>query len=122
MELREFIAETLTEIQQGVQDAIRRRTGSDFRGAINPVWGIDTNAIGPDCLQKVEFDVAVTVTEKSVGGGKAGIKVFSIELGGELSKGAEQSTVSRIKFSIPIAPPVQMVHPTSGEKSYSSSD
>jgi hypothetical protein len=112
VELKEFIAETLTQIQEGVQDAINRRsTKPDSAGVINPVWGTDGDAIGIDHLQKVEFDVAVTVTDKSGGSGKAGIKVFSVELGGELSKGAEQSTASRIKFSIPIVPPVQLVNP-----------
>ena len=100
MELKEFIAETLVQIQEGVQDAIKRRASEESSaGVINPVFGIDMDAAGDTHVQKVEFDVAVTVTEKSGGGGKAGIKVFSIELGGELSKGAEQSTASRVKFA-----------------------
>ena len=64
------------------------------------------NAAGEHHIQKVEFDVAVTVTDKNSSWGKAGIRIISIELGGELSKGTELSTVSRIKFAIPVIPPV----------------
>lgn len=115
MELREFIAETLVQIQEGVQDAISRRSGTpQAAGVINPVFGTDMDAAGPDHIQKVDFDVAVTVTEKANAGGKAGIKVFSIELGGEAGKSAEQSIVSRVKFAVPLISPVQLVQPSSG--------
>lgn len=117
MELKEFISETLVQIQEGVQDAIQRRSAvSSSAGVINPVFGIDMDAASPDHIQKVEFDVAVTVTDKVSGSGKAGIKVFSIELGGEAGKSAEQSTVSRIKFVVPIISPVQLVKPINSEK------
>lgn len=112
MELKEFIAETLVQIQEGVDDAIRRRSATNgAAGVINPVFGATMNAAGTDHLQKVEFDIAVTVSDKATGGGKAGLKVFSVELSGEVSKGAEQSTVSRIKFTVPVIPPVQLVRP-----------
>ena len=111
MDLKDFIAETLVQIQEGVQEAINRRSASQgAAGVINPVWG-NVNEISPDHRQNVEFDVAVTVTDKTTAGGNAGIKVFSIELGGKAEKGAEQSTVSHIKFSIPLVPPVQIVLP-----------
>ncbi|TXC85526.1 hypothetical protein [Paraburkholderia azotifigens] len=108
MELSEFITETLVQIQTGVRDEIAKQNALGVSGAINPVFGDEVHA---EHLQKVEFDVAVTVTvtDKSNGGGKAGIKVFSIELGGELSKSAEQSTASRVKFAIPVVPPVEFL-------------
>lgn len=112
MELKEFIAETLVQIQEGVGDAIKRRSATyGAAGVINPVFGATMNATGADHLQKVEFDIAVTVSDKATGGGKAGLKVFSVELSGEVSKGAEQSSVSRIKFTVPVIPPVQLVIP-----------
>ena len=111
MELREFVKETLVAINMGVQDAITAHQAlPDAVGAINPVWGKDAGAIGPDHRQNVEFDVAVTVTDKSSVGGKAGIKIFSVvDIGGEGSSALEQSSVSRIKFTIPIVPAVQIV-------------
>jgi hypothetical protein len=74
-------------------------------------WGTD---VREEHVQKVEFDVAVTATDKSNGGGKAGIKVFSVELGGEGSKSAEHSIASRVKFVIPAIPPVQIIKPSNG--------
>jgi hypothetical protein len=82
---------------------------------VSPVWEDGTKVDWKDYVQPVEFDVAVTATDKHEATGKGGIKVFTIaELGGEGSKSKERSTVSRIKFSIPIVPPSQQVdrHPT----------
>jgi hypothetical protein len=116
MDLREFLSETLVQIQMGVQDAITKHQAlPDSVGVINPVWGADASAISSEHVQKVEFDVAVTVTDKTGGSGKGGLKIFSLEMGAEASKSIEQSSVSRIKFSIPIVPAVQIV--TSGSRS-----
>lgn len=112
LELKEFISETLVQIMEGVQAAIdRRRDAPDVKGVINPIFGETADAAGDNHIQKVDFDVAVTVTEKKTGTGKAGIRVLSLELGGELGKAAEQSTASHIKFSIPFVPPAQLITP-----------
>ena len=113
MDLREFVRDTLVQIQMGVQDAITAHMAeAGSVGVINPVWGADANAIGAEHVQKVEFDVAVTVSNKVEGGGKAGIKVFSaFEASGEGKKALEESSVSRIKFTVPIVPAVQIVKP-----------
>jgi hypothetical protein len=112
--LDEFISATLVGIQRGVQRAIEERSKEgQTGGVINPVFGKSVEAginAGRD-LQKVEFDVAVTVSDKSSKDGKAGIRVFSIELGGGASTGAEHSIVSRVKFTVPVIPPVQLVLP-----------
>ncbi len=110
MELREFVAETLIAIQEGVQDAIARMKERKVIGTVSPVWDDGTKVDWKEYVQPVEFDVAVTATNKVEAGGKGGIKVLTIaELGAEGSKSAEHSTVSRIKFSIPIVPPAQSV-------------
>lgn len=112
MELSSFITETLVQIQQGVEEAIKQRKATPGAfGAINPAFGKDANAFSKHHVQQVEFDVAVTVSEKSSKAGKAGLKVFSAELGGEINKDAENSTVSRIKFTIPIIPAGELVKP-----------
>jgi Trypsin-co-occurring domain 2 len=108
MELREFVAETLLAIQEGVADAIRRADESKTLGRINPVWegGADEKVDWKEYVQPVEFDVAVTTTTKSEAEGKGSVKVLSVvELGAEGSKSREHSRVSRIKFSIPISAP-----------------
>jgi len=107
MELKEFITETIVQIREGVQDAIKRR--SDTRsaaGVINPAW-VDT--FSDSNRQMVEFDVAVTVADKLAGSAHGGLRVLSVELGAKGSKEAEKSTVSRVKFSLPIIPPMTRV-------------
>jgi hypothetical protein len=107
MELKDFVAETLLAIQEGVADAIRRSDENSTVGRINPVWQSANEKIDwKEYVQPVEFDVAVTTTDKSAASGKGAVKVLSIaELGADGSKSREQSTVSRIKFSIPISAP-----------------
>jgi hypothetical protein len=110
MELREFVTETLIAIQEGVFEAIKRRQESPMVGAINPAWNPkDGEKVDwKDYEVPVEFDVAVTATDKSGTTGKGGIKVFTVaDVGVEGSKSSERNTVSRIKFSIRIVPPLQ---------------
>jgi hypothetical protein len=113
MDLREFVRDSLVQIQMGVVDAIQAHMAEvGSVGVINPVWGEDANSIGAEHIQKVEFDVAVTVSSKAEGGAKAGIRIFSaLEAGAEGKKTAEESLVSRIRFSVPIVPAVQIVRP-----------
>lgn len=108
MELNEFIAVTLSEIQKGVQAAISDTIKNSVNGAINPVWGT-TNDIGASHIQSVKFDIAVTVVEKVSGSVDGGIKVVGLNFGGGGSGASETTEVSRIQFSIPIVPPVTTV-------------
>lgn len=107
MELREFVTETLVQIQEGVQNAIARRSGHEAKGVINPAWSdtyTDANR------QMVEFDVAVTVVDKLEGSASGGLRVLSIEIGAKGSKAAEKNIVSRVKFSVPVVSPMTRVH------------
>jgi hypothetical protein len=108
MELEEFVAEALVAIQKGVKAAIDLAESGGTIGRINPIWS--DNIDWPKHVQLVEFDIAVTAGEKSSAGGKGGVKVFSFEIAADGSKGVERSTVSRVKFSIPIVPPAQVTH------------
>jgi hypothetical protein len=109
MELHDFIAITLGEIQEGVQSAINNTIAKGVKGAINPAWGI-TNDLGRQYLQDVQFDIAVTVVEKDTAAAKAGIKVMGLDVGGGGTMSAESSRVSRVKFSIPVIPPVTTIN------------
>lgn len=71
MELKEFIASTLGEIQEGVQMAINETIKSGVNGAINPSWG-GTNNINASLIQNVNFDIAVTVADEEKAGVKGG--------------------------------------------------
>lgn len=66
MELRDFIAATLGEIQEGVQAAIDTTIANRVKGAINPVWGT-TDDLGAKHIQNIQFDIAVTAVEKASG-------------------------------------------------------
>ncbi|BCV41211.1 hypothetical protein [Shewanella algae] len=108
MELKDFVASTLGEIQEGVQLAINRAMDRKTNGAINPCWG-ETSDIGPSHVQNVNFDIAVTVADEEKAGINGGIKVVGISLGGEDSSKSTTSRVSRIQFSIPVIPPVTTI-------------
>lgn len=108
MELKEFVKATLLETMEAIHEAQKEwhtRTGG--RGVINPAWG-GTEELHKH-VQQLEFDVAVTVEKKTSGRAGGGVKVVALDLGvgGEIA--ASNSTVSHIKFKVPIVPPVQVV-------------
>jgi hypothetical protein len=113
MELKEFISEALTQIVQGVQEA---QAGVKDSGAeINPrvMGGIEYVAKHGGGLetqngnyaQIVEFDVAVTATEGKGTKGGIGIVAGAINLGSSGQSNTENSSVSKLKFKVPVALP-----------------
>lgn len=95
MELREFVAKTLSAILDGVEDAIRDAP-KERTGKIAPI--IEGLEDWSKALKSVEFDVVVTGEEKSSASGRGRINVLP-----EGSEALESSTISRIKFGVPIA-------------------
>lgn len=119
MELKDFIATSLKEIVAGVktaQDEIREQGGY-----VNPATSIyqrpetfigvtDSNLH----VYRIDFDVAVTAASGKKTGASLGVQVASLidaKLGGQSD--AQRQTISRIRFSVPIALPVDQ---TSVEK------
>ena len=107
MELKEFIASTLGEIQEGVQMAINQTIKNGISGAINPNFGASNK--DRSLIQNINFDIAVTVADEEKAGINGGIKVVGISLGAQDSASSTTSRVSRIQFSIPVIPPVTVV-------------
>ncbi len=105
MELEKFISETLSEIQKGVDSAIKKT--SDDNGAINPSFGGEKDL--EELVQEVKFDIAVTTTEEASVSAGGGIKVVGLKLGADGQDITKSSNVSRIQFSVPLIPPVQMI-------------
>src|SRR3569832_2454963 len=99
MELREFIANTITEIQNGVQLAIDQT--HDVKGAVNPIWG-SRDAISEKNTQDIKKNKTNTTTKKTNGQAGAGIKVLGLGVDGAYSASNENSRVSRIQFKIPV--------------------
>ena len=112
MELQEFITESLTQIMAGV--AAAAEAAKEHGALINPRMtheGGDKRALvmtgsGPSFAETVHFDIAVTVTEGTES--KAGIGIFAgaVGLGAKGATAAETSSVSRLKFNVPIAFPM----------------
>jgi len=114
VELKDFIKTVLIDLITGVDEAksaLGKQQGSLICAPLGPAYrkefDLQIDAMGR-YYQKVEFDVAVTVAEEStVQGnlkGKAGfIKVLSISADMDGSTNASNSTVSRVKFHVPIA-------------------
>ena len=109
MELDTFITETLRQIIKGVQIAQKHEDCKEAR--INPDTiknkpARSTTFVG-ERIQNIEFDVAVTIEEAT--GKKAGIGIFTgaLGIGGQADSNAASSSVSRIKFSVPVILPTE---------------
>lgn len=107
MELKEFITETLTQIAEGVKDASPKYKEL---GGMAPYYESNVSAISggvaiKDKVVNVEFEVALTNTNKD--GGKAGIGVALsiVRAGIDKSKSIEEESLTRVKFNVPIALP-----------------
>ncbi len=104
MDLQTFVCETLCQIQAGVQDAIKRGGA----GVINPLFSrYDQDK--QDIVEKVTFDVAVTASEGEEREGKAGLRVWSVGVGGAIKGATASETVSRVQFAVRIVAPTTAV-------------
>lgn len=113
MKLDEFITESLNSIIKGVEDSKEYAISKNAR--INPrlgKWDYEKtlttyykNEDGAIEISKIEFDIAVTTSEKEENGIKAGISVYGIGIGGKTQGTEENKTVSRIKFNVSLAMP-----------------
>lgn len=112
--LKEFVSQTLTEIVEGVLDAqgkvialAEKGTSLEVVAQVSPTidnlharqntWRSSWGSV----VQNVEFDVAVTISKEK--GGKGGISVWGAGLEGGAT--ASNSSVSRIRFYVPITLP-----------------
>ncbi len=102
MELQNFIKSTLISIVEGVsnaQDYVKDK--EELKGTyIRPNDGHFDGKRG--IIREVDFDVAVHASGGSTTEKNVGIIVASLGLGRKDNKKEENSSVSRIKFSIPI--------------------
>ena len=110
MELKDFVSQSIVQICDGVADA-RRQKGADV---VNP--GISMRISDKDLhnrgnlvaergriIREIEFDVAVTTSEGTKTKGAIGILVAGLGLGSQGQTDKASGSVSRIKFSVPIA-------------------
>ena len=116
--LKEFIKETLREITEATIEfaddnqatganpnpAIRDGASVAQHGLVVGIFDHDKNR--HYLIMPVEFDVAVSVEDKDTKGAGGGLKVVSfLKAEGHLEQESISSSVSRIKFKIPLQLP-----------------
>ena len=113
MKLQEFVSETLKEIIAGVKESQKYAESEGAWVSPRMFTRGDKTSIryladkDHANIEQIEFDVAVTSTEGSATEAGAGIFVAAIGLGAKGKSDASSSSVSRIKFSIPLGLPTQ---------------
>ena len=112
MELKTFVAESLTQICEGIRDAQARTL--ELGAYVSPLSAREDMA-RPDGTVDVEFDVAVVVASEkgSTSGSEGGLMVAmaSFFKAGAKSESksselAQDATVSRLKFVVPVRWPL----------------
>jgi len=112
MEFRDFIANTLIQLVDGV--LIAQEYVKDKGGVINPSEGFPSDfdkmsrtMEKHQLVHIIEFDVAVTVAEDKQLQGGIGIIVPELNIGyqGEITN--QKSAASRVQFSMPVILPTQ---------------
>ena len=108
MDLKEFITETMTGIIEATNE-LQEKWGEAGVIVNPPVDSKQSNLFQEGStshvfrqIQNVSFDVAVTAATETGGGGKAGLKVFSAEVGVDGTHTRQNEEVSRVQFSIPL--------------------
>ena len=119
MGIQEFVKASIIGIMSGIKEAQKEydKGNSAFDPIICPAWGPPISDIGgsakghADKIHELEFDLAITITEASStkANGSARVKVIGVysgELGCLAESTGTQSTISRIRFNVPIRYPL----------------
>jgi hypothetical protein len=109
MEISEFVVETIKQVCKGVSEASLECSQSGV--IVNPPisvgedgnYSVPRNALQRR-VEKIYFDIAVEVTEKS---GQAGVAIQVLSDQENTPKDVKNSTASHISFSIPVCLPTQ---------------
>jgi hypothetical protein len=109
MDLKEFVAASLTQIADGIKMA---QDATKSSGAwISPVTSLTpggpemsriTTPEGRRYVHEVSFDVAITVSDEQKAGAGAGITIFGAKVGADGGVTYQNAAVSRVQFSVPI--------------------
>lgn len=110
MKLQDFVSETLKEIITGVEKA--QKAAKNSGAEINPRDHFEAPSgkylfRAGFLAEHVEFDVAVTTSEGTESKGGLGIFVAGIGVGAQGKSDSSSSSVSHIKFAVPIVLPPQ---------------
>ena len=113
MELKEFVTAVLQQITDGVVDAQKRGIFVNPRKKHHSVKPAFYHTIDgenyEESLQTVDFEVGLT-NEVGSGGGRIGVSLGSFSFGADGGGKTSNSSVTRIRFSIPMLLPVYKSH------------
>ena len=112
MELKDFVSESIKQIIDGVNEA--KRYAGENGGMINPRrWGWNSTNVQAKfdrttgaAIETIEFDVAVTAIDGTKTKGGIGVFMGAVGIGSQGQSENSHSSVSRLKFSVPVVLPV----------------
>ncbi|MCA3451930.1 MAG: hypothetical protein INF92_16535 [Rhodobacter sp.] len=108
MDLRDFIKETISAI---VTATVELQSELESTGVIiNPPVSVTARELYEEGstshtsrrIEIVDFDVAISAAAETSGGGKAVLRILSIEAGADGKHQRTSEEVSRVRFSIPL--------------------
>lgn len=111
MKLDEFIFESIKQVIDGIDNAREyaetkgaKISGENlnFIGAKNGGGIVYMNSDNSEIVEKIDFDIAVTAKEGDKVKGGIGLFVGAIGIGTQGHAESENSSISRIKFSVPL--------------------
>lgn len=110
MELKEFIVNALTDITGAIKDCQENiDNGAIFAPTNTKAENKINTPTGELVVSEIAFDVAVTASSENTDGvsGGGGISVLSLNFGlkGSNEDKTMESTISRIRFAIPLVYP-----------------
>lgn len=108
MELKDFIKDVITDIYEGISEA-KKQTGKSILpsgGLVSEGIPYVKNGIGPTAsatmVSNLEFEVSLTDGNKDGVSGGIGVLLGSLSLGGKSNSESQQTSLSKIRFNIPI--------------------
>lgn len=108
MELQEFVKETLLQITKGVKDA--QEAAKEYGAVVNPkiMPGCESAQISGEYrpVQNISFEIGLTTASEDSSKKGIGVILGGLKAGYDANDGKKESAVTNIKFSIPLAFPV----------------
>ncbi len=116
MNLDDFIKTAITDIVKGIVEAKKdvdtygAKIGSDpMLAGVKNDTSVVPSATGREQISLVEFDIALSESNASEKKGGIGVFLASVGVGGQASSGKEFSSLSKIKFTIPLMLPTKTI-------------
>ncbi len=103
MELKDFIKNTLIQINEGVTEAQKKdKTNAIINPSLISNGYIDLN-LGKISVQTIELEAEISITSNSDSGGGIQVAGFGLNVKGSRK---ENNATNRVKIPIPVALPV----------------